>query len=212
MFKKYRFLIKLVFIIVFFLSCSKVPELDRGKIEEANKLNLFGAELMTRFGLYEESIPFLKRSSKMNPSDYEPLGNLGVAYMKLDKLDKSLLYFNKSVKLYRHNKEIYYYLGIIYFKKFEYKKSFENFEKVIAIYESNKKKYTYSSKGVKQESILITTSWFLAGIAADHIGKWEKAIKYSVKAMNEFQKVGDTKNFKAANNKVIELINKYRRK
>ena len=186
-----------------------MPELDRDKIEEANRLNLFGMELITRFGLYEESVTFLKRSSEMNPGDYQPLGNLGLAYLNLGKHDSALLYFEKAAKLFEHDQNIYYYLGIIYFEKFEYKKSFENFEKMIAIYESNKIKYTYSSEEEKRQSVFISMAWALAGLAADQIGNGKKAIEYSEKAMNEYGKLGDKKNYKAANNKVKEFINKY---
>ena len=211
MFKRRSFLLEIVFITIFFFSCSKVPELDRDKTEEANSLNQFGMELAKRFSLYKEAIVFLKRSSEMAPSNYEFLRNLGLAYFNLGKYDEALSYFEKAALLFEHDKSIYHYLGLIYFEKAEYEKSFENFEKMIAIYESNKKKYTYSDEEAKQQSVFISLSWALSGLAADQMGNGEKAIEYSEKAMNEYEKLGDNINFKEANNKVNEFVNKYQR-
>ena len=79
----------------------------------------------------------LEKVLLVNPNIFEVNFNLGIIYLRTNKLDDSLICLQKAKKLKPNSPEVYFNLGVVFDKKKEYALSIENFTKNINLNPSN---------------------------------------------------------------------------
>ncbi|MGM0507565.1 MAG: tetratricopeptide repeat protein [Fusobacteriota bacterium] len=122
-------IIFLITIAIFSISCTNMPNRENQRKEETYIL-IKGINY-TEQGRIREALTEFKKVYEINPENIQGLKNLGLAYLKLDKLDKGERYLKEVLELDKTNVDALYNLGILYNEKEDYDKSIKYLNQIL---------------------------------------------------------------------------------
>ena len=106
---------------------SLLDDLDAGKINRTDALDLFSGLFNMLCNDYKQAIPYFKRVLETDPDNIDVLYNLGVCYYSLDNFHQAIAAFESILNIKPDDPEVYGLLGNAYYLSGDLQNAKESF-------------------------------------------------------------------------------------
>jgi tetratricopeptide (TPR) repeat protein len=128
--------------IIFYLAPSELKAKDKAPGDQAIQKHLAEGKRLGKDGDYEQAIAEFNKILKLDPKNVHALNNLGVAYFKLNKLDKAISYYTRAIDSGVANATTYFFRGIIFGRhRGEHAKAVKDYSKAVQLQPNFTKAY-----------------------------------------------------------------------